>query len=67
MKENLIRARLGALKMSISEFARQMGMSRPTARRKVDGECQFNIREVEKACAVLKISKEDALLYFFDF
>ena len=67
MKENLIRARLGALKMSVSEFARQMGLSRPTARKKVDGERQFKVSEVEKACAVLNIPKEEAHLYFFNF
>lgn len=63
---NLIRGRLGAMKMSLSTFAKLMGISRPTARRKIDGETLFNSKEIEKACEILKIPINEVPLYFFN-
>ena len=63
--EDLIRGRLGALRMSVTSFAEQMGFSRATARRKLNGEIQFRSKEIIKACEILKIPYEEAHLYFF--
>lgn len=65
MTENKIRGRLGALKMSVTEFASRMGMSRPTARNKIDGVVDFNSSEIKKAIKILEIPATEAHLYFF--
>ena len=65
MTENKIRGRLGAIKMSVSEFASRMGMSRPTATKKIDGVVDFNSKEIKKALEVLDIPVTEAHLYFF--
>ena len=64
--KNLLRGRLGAMKMSLSTFAKLMGISRPTARRKIDGETLFNSKEIEKACEILEIPINEVPLYFFN-
>ena len=61
---NELRGRLGARKMSISKFASLMGWSRPTARRKVDGESTFTVTEMYKACEILGISPAEAAKFF---
>ena len=61
---NLLRGRLGSMKMTVSAFAKEMGISRPTARRKIDGEVQFTVREMEKACEILNITFEEAPRFF---
>lgn len=63
---NMLRGRLGALKMSITEFARLMELSRPTARKKLDGEIQFKANEIAKACKILNIPLKEASSYFFN-
>ena len=65
MKENKLRGRLGALQMTLTEFASKMGMSRPTARNKIDGVVPFNSREITKAIEVLEIPVSEAHIYFF--
>lgn len=62
---NLIRGRLGAMKMSISKFAKLMGISRPTARKKIDGDSEFTVAEMERACEILCIAPSEAYHYFF--
>ena len=65
MAENKIRGRLGAIKMSVTEFAEKMGMSRPTARRKIDGEVDFSAKEIKRALEILDIPATEAHIYFF--
>ena len=61
---NMLRGRLGSMRMSISTFAKLMGFSRPTARRKIDGEVEFTASEMIRACEILDISYEEALKFF---
>ena len=63
--ENKPRGRLAEVGMTLSEFAENMGFSRPTARRKVDGEVEFNAAEIKRACYILTISTNDIPTYFF--
>ena len=63
---NILRDRIGALRMSLTSFAELMGLSRSTARKKLDGEIQFKAKEIIRACEVLQIPYEEAHLYFFD-
>ena len=65
-KENLLRGKLGAMQMSITSFAKLMGISRPTAKRKIDGESQFTASEMKKACEILQIPTKEASVYFFN-
>ena len=62
---NMLRARLGGLQITITEFAMKMGFSRVTARKKIDGKVQFNAGEIQKACIILSIPIDDVPLYFF--
>lgn len=64
--ENKLRGRLAEIGMTLSEFAENMGFSRPTARRKIDGEVQFNGAEIKRACYILNISLNDIEKYFFN-
>ena len=64
--ENKLRGRLAEIGMTLSEFAENMGFSRPTARRKVDGTVAFNAAEIKRACFVLRIPTSDIATYFFN-
>ena len=63
---NKIRGRLAEIGMTLSEFAENMGFSRPTARRKVDGEVEFKAPEIKRACDVLRIPFSEIETYFFN-
>ena len=60
----LLLGKLGAKRMSISAFAREMGFSRPTARRKVNGEVDFTVSEVTRASTLLGLSQEEMVNIF---
>lgn len=64
-KENAIRGRLGALRMSVTKFAELMGISRNRAYAIVDGVRTYKSTEIEKACNILNIPSEDIPKYFF--
>jgi hypothetical protein len=64
--ENKLRGRLGEIGMTLSEFAENMGFSRPTARRKVDGKVEFTASEIKRACYVLNIPVREVATYFFN-
>lgn len=61
----MLLGKLGAKRISLSEFARRMKFSRPTARRKVYGEVDFTVAEVNKAADLLDLSPIDVLNIFF--
>ena len=61
---NELRGRLGAKQISVTKFAELMGMSRPTARRKIDGKVDFTISEMFRACEILDIAPDDAARFF---
>lgn len=63
--ENAIRGKLGALRMSMSEFAEQMKISKNRAYAIVDGKRAYKVTEIEKACQLLKIPSEEIPKYFF--
>lgn len=63
--ENKLRGRLAEIGMTVSEFAENMGFSRPTARRKIDGKVEFSATEIKRACHVLNIPISDIEIYFF--
>ena len=64
VNENKLRGKLGSLKMSLAQFAKLMGISRPTARKKIDGESEFTVAEALKACEILQIPTAEVSLYF---
>jgi hypothetical protein len=51
--------------MTVTDFAKKMGMSRITARKKLDGVTEFTAREIKMACDVLGIPIADVSYYFF--
>ena len=63
---NKLRGRLAEIGMTMSEFAENMGLSRPTARKKVDGEVQFLGAEIKRACKILDIPYTEIETYFFN-
>ena len=63
---NKLRGRMAEIGMTMSEFAENMGLSRPTARRKVDGEVQFLGAEIKRACTLLSIPLTEIETYFFN-
>ena len=60
----LLLGKLGSKRISLSAFAREMGFSRPTARRKVNGEVDFTVSEVTKASALLGLSQQEMVNIF---
>jgi transcriptional regulator with XRE-family HTH domain len=62
---NKLRGRLAEIGMTLSDFAEKMGLSRPTARKKVDGETQFLAAEIKRACDILEIPLSEIETYFF--
>ena len=63
---NKLRGRMAEIGMTMSAFAENMGLSRPTARRKVDGEVQFLAAEIKRACTILSIPLTEIETYFFN-
>ena len=62
---NKLRGRLAEIGMTLSDFAEKMGLSRPTARKKVDGETQFLGAEIKRACVILEFPLSEIETYFF--
>jgi len=46
-------------------FSRQIGISEHTVSKKLTGKQEWKQGEIEKACELLDISKEDVAVYFF--
>lgn len=57
MKGNQLDAIRKAMGMSKNELAKAIGISRPTLNVRISDPSTFNIVEIEKACAALKIDK----------
>ena len=64
-QENAIRGKLGALRMSVRQFAKQMNISTNRAYAIVDGKRAYKVTEIERACKVLNIPSEEIPKYFF--
>lgn len=64
-KINLIRGKLGERGISVSSFAKSLGISRNRAHAIVNGERAYNAIEIEKASALLDIPPEEIPHYFY--
>ena len=64
-KINAVRGRLGELRMSITSFSKEIGISKNRAFAILNGERPYTSIEIERACHVLKIPAELIPDYFF--
>ena len=60
----LLLGKLGAKRINITGFAKAMGFSRPTARRKVYGEAPFTVAEISKASNLLGLTQSEMIDIF---
>ena len=65
MKFAKLRGRIREKFGTEAAFAKALGVSVQIVSRKLNGNCQFKTRDIEKWCKVLEIPLEDAGLYFF--
>lgn len=65
VKTNAVRGRLGELKMSMTTFAKRIGVSKNRAFAILNGERAYTAIEIEKACEVLNIPADRIPDYFF--
>ena len=47
------------------EFAKEMHMGRVSLSQRLNNKQDFNVKEIDRACKVLGISKEEIVEYFF--
>jgi plasmid maintenance system antidote protein VapI len=64
-KINHIKGRLAERGMTVSSFAKSLGISRNRAHAIVGGERAYNAIEIEKASALLDIPPEEIPHYFY--
>lgn len=48
-----------------TEFAKQLGIGRTTLNSKLNNLTEFTQKEIQKACELLGINKEEISVYFF--
>lgn len=60
----LLLGKLGAKRINITGFAKAMGFSRPTARKKIYGEAAFTVAEIGKASELLGLTKNEMIDIF---
>lgn len=62
---NKIKGKIAENGYTQESLANAVGMSRTTLRRKIEGNTDLTVSEVEALCKALKISENELLLYFF--
>lgn len=62
---NKLRGRIVEKGYTLSGFSNAMHVSRPSLRKKINGESEFKASEIEKICLLLDLSHSDIGNYFF--
>ena len=62
---NKIKGRIVEMGYTLSNFSDALNISRPCLRKKINGQSDFKVSEIEKICELLKISRSEIGNYFF--
>lgn len=62
---NKIRGRIIEQGYTFGSFSQAMGKSRPSINKKIRGDTEWTVAEIERACMLLKIDKDEITDYFF--
>lgn len=65
VNEAKLRGRIVEKGFTLTSFAKELGMSRPTLRSKITGLVEFKASEIMLICKVLEIPFNEVGLYFF--
>lgn len=60
-----VRGKIKEVYKTQSAFASAMGMSPVSLSEKLNNKVQFSQKEIDKACVLLQIAKEEIPIYFF--
>lgn len=52
-------------RITITSIAKEMGFSRQTLYKKMNGEREFKVSEVSRICDILRLTKEERTFVFF--
>lgn len=66
MKYRKLKAAMAMNGMNASELAKKVGIARATMSRKLSGENEFCISEVQKIVRILGLTSDDVMEIFFD-
>ncbi len=62
---NKLKGRIVEMGYTLSSFSDALNISRPCFRKKVNGQSDFKVSEIERMCELLKISHSEIGNYFF--
>lgn len=62
---NKLKGRITEKGFTLSSFAEAVHISRPCLRKRINGQADFKVSEIEKICDLLDISHSDMCSYFF--
>lgn len=62
---NKLKGRMTEMGYNLSSFADAVEISRPALRRKINGQVDFKVSEIEKICRLLGIPQTEMCSYFF--
>ena len=62
---NKLKGRMVEMGYNISSFSEALHISRPCLRKKINGQSDFRVSEIEKVCSVLSIPTTEIGVYFF--
>lgn len=62
---NKLKGRIAEKGFNLSTLSEAVHLSRPCLRRKINGEVDFKVSEIERICETLGIRREEVMIYFF--
>ena len=62
---NKLKGRIAEKGYNLSTLSKAVHLSRPCLRRKINGETDFKVSEIERVCDTLGIRRDEVMTYFF--